>query len=224
MSEKDSKIRALIKVFGTILTLNIIVILGMTYFTPGVRGSGVLTTRTFDLDQFNHVTLEGVGTARITIDESQFFEITTDENMYSLLDIGVNDGKLVVRNKEEIRPSVLMLTIRTPYLRGIELAGNPTIEVPGISGDLFSIGIRGNGTVYVSGGVDHLDVNITGNGLVQAMDLVAIETEVAIEGAGDVEVQSTKRLVVNCRGSGNVLYAGDPSLDGECIGTVEQIR
>ena len=51
-------------------------------------------------------------------------------------------------------------------------------------------------------------------------DLIAKEAEIEIEGAGDVDVQTTKRLAVNCYGSSNVLYAGDPILYGKCEGSV----
>ena len=210
--------------FSTLIALNVVVMLGLTYFTYGVRGNGVLTTETFDLPTFDHVALVGTGTARITTGLSSFVEVTTDENMLPLLEIIVRDGKLLIRNEDEIKPSVLLVTIHVASLQGIELAGNPTIEVPDLSGQSFSIGISGHGTATVSGGIDHLAVNISGNGLVRALDLITRETEVEIDGAGDVEVHTTMRLAVNCRGSGNVLYAGDPTLAGQCDGSVERIN
>jgi len=224
LSDPKEKLRALIKVFSTLVVLNVIVMAGMTYFTYGVRGNGVLTTRTFDLAEFDHVALEGTGIARITTGQSSFLEITTDENMLPLLEIDVSDGKLVIRSKDETQPTVLLVTIHVPNLRGIELAGSSSIEISGLSAKKFSIGIRGHGTANVSGGVDHLAVNISGDGLVQAMDLIAKETEVEIQGAGDVEVHTTMRLAVNCYGSGTVLYAGDPALDGKCEGSVQRVN
>lgn len=224
MSDSKAKIRALVKVFSMLIVLNVVVMSGMTYFTYGIRGNGVLITRTYDLAKFDHVVLVGTGNARITTGQPPFLEITTDENMLPLLEINVSDGKLMIRNPDDLEPTVLLVTIHVPTLRGIELAGNPSIEISDLSVKKFSIGITGHGTANVSGGVDHLAVNISGNGLVQAMDLIAKETEVEIDGAGDVEVHTTMRLAVNCYGSGNVLYAGDPALDGKCEGSVKRVN
>ncbi len=80
------------------MTLNVVVMSGMTYFTYGVRGNGVLSTRTFELAKFDHVVLVGTGNARITTGQLPFLEITTDENMFPLLEIEVSDGKLVIRH------------------------------------------------------------------------------------------------------------------------------
>ncbi len=217
-------IRTLAKVFGTLIILNILVISGLVFFTPGIQGSGVLVTKTFDIDRFDHVTLEVVGTARITTEKSPFVEITADDNVFPAIKVDVDSGNLIIRATDEIHPSVMLLTIHTPYLAGIELAGDPTVEVPDLAGGTFTIGIRGHGTADVSGEVDRLDVKITGNGFVRAKDLVANEAEVNIEGAGDVEVHTMMRLAVNCTGSGKVRYSGDPQLDSQCDGSVEPMR
>jgi hypothetical protein len=223
LSDTKRKMRALIKVFGTIIALNVIVISIVVYLTSGVRGSGILLTETIQLEQFDRLTLEGVGTARIIMGGESSLEITTDDNMRPLLDIHVEDGNLVIRNKEEIQPSVLLLLIHTPILHAIDLAGDASIEVADFSGETFSISIRGHGRAHVAGLVNRLAVKITGNGSVQAQELIGKEATIDIQGDGDVTVHTTDRLAVNCEGSGKVRYSGSPVVEGDCSGNVKSI-
>jgi hypothetical protein len=223
LSDNNRKMRTLIKVFGTMITLNVVVISMLVYFTPGVRGSGVMLTETIQLERFDRLTLEGLGTARIAFGGESSLEITTDENMLPLLDIHVEDGTLVIRSKEEIRPSVLLLLVKTPILHGIDLVDGPSIEVTDFSGETFSISIRGQGKAHVTGLVNQLAVKITGNGIVQAQELIGKEATIDIQGDGDVTVHTTERLVVNCEGSGKVRYSGSPAVEGDCSGDVKSI-
>ena len=215
--------RALIKVFGTLIVVNIIGLSIVIYFTPGVRGSGILLTETIQLEQFDRLMLEGVGTARIVMGGESSLEITTDDNMRPLLDIHVEDGNLVIRNKEEIRPSVLLLLVHTPILHAIDLTGDTSIEVADFSGETFSIGIHGPGRAHVTGLVNQLAVKIMGNGIVQAQELIGKEATIDIQGPGDVTVHTTDRLAVNCEGSGKVRYSGSPVVEGDCSGNVKPI-
>jgi hypothetical protein len=179
---------------------------------PGVGGSGVLKTEVFEVDRFDHVTFEGVGTARITIGDPQSLQVTTDDNLFALLAIDVKGNALTIRSMREIRPSDLLITIRVPDLRGVALAGNPNVEVPFIGRDRFDITVTGNGTAEVSGQTGELSVTVTGSGLVRATGLVARRAGIEIHGAGDVEVYVTEALAVTCAVSGNVRYAGEPTL------------
>lgn len=221
MVDARSMTRAVMKYLGVVVILNAIVVSAIIYDPAGAQGSGVIETRSFELTQFDHVTLEGVGTARITKDKAPFLEMTTDENMFPLISVEVEGGNLIIKNEEEIRPSVFVMTIHSPNLRGISLTGNPTIEVPDISNNLFGISIKGNGSAEVSGEVDQLEVHVEGYGLVHAKELVAKEARVDIVGNGEVEVHATIKLAANCQGAGNVMYMGSPQLDGQCDGSVE---
>ena len=211
---------------AVVASVAILVAIGLRvrdHFAPGVRGSGTLKTETFDLERFDQVTLVGVGTARIDIGEPQLLEITTDDNLFALLSIGVKEGTLAIRSLQEIRPSELLVKIRVPDLRGVALAGYPTVEVPSIVRESFGITIAGHGIAKVSGKTDSLKVKITGNGLVLATGLAARRAEVEIAGAGDVELHASDALAVTCYGSGHVRYRGEPKLTSTGDASVERL-
>ncbi len=219
---KQFKISMLKRYFYSLIALNAMV-LTILYFTLDIGGNGVLKTETIQIDQFNHVTLEGTGTAHISKSNSPFLEVTANENILSLLKISVEEGNLKIRTEEDAQSSVL-LRIGSPDLQGITLVGNSTIEVPDITGESFSISITDHGTAEVSGKINKLAVEIKGNGSVRATNLVARHAEIEITGKGDIQVHATDSLLVNCSGRGNVRYTGQPVLTDNCKGVIERIK
>ena len=220
---KQFKISMLKRYFYSLIALNAMV-LTVLYFTLDIGGNGVLKTETIQIDQFNHVTLEGIGTAHISKSNSPFLEVTANENILPLLKISVEEGNLKIRNEEDAQSSVLLLRIGSPGLQGITLVGNSTIEVPDVTGESFSISITDHGTAEVSGKINKLAVEIKGNGSVRATNLVARHAEIEITGKGDIQVHATDSLLVNCSGRGNVRYTGQPVLTNNCKGVIKRIK
>jgi hypothetical protein len=201
-----------------------VVLLTRDSAAPGVRGSRVLMTKTYEVERFDRVAFMGIGTARLAIGEPQHLQVTTDDNLFGLLSVDVQDGTLTVRNAGGMRPSELLVAIRVPELRGVALQDNPTVEVPHVAGSRFAITVTGHGTAEVSGSVDDLTVKITGNGLVRAAGLRARRAEVEITGAGDVAVHAIDALAVTCVGSGNVRYSGAPALTVRGPASIQRVR
>jgi hypothetical protein len=183
-----------------------------------VRGSGVSKTEIRELAGFNHVTLHGAhgeGTAHISIGTPQLVEIATDDNLLPLIETQIEDGRLVIRPKQAIRPKArLVVKIRAARLHGVALAGGATAEVADVTGKGFDVAITGGGTMTVAGRTELLSVKVEGNGEVKATGLQASNARVSIVGGGEVAVQATEELAgpdrvdIDIRGNGTTTVAG----------------
>ncbi|MHC4814400.1 MAG: GIN domain-containing protein [Planctomycetota bacterium] len=153
-----------------------------------VPGSGISKTETRELPGFSHVTLHGAhgkGTAHISIGTPQLLEITADDNLLPLIETQIENGRLVIRPKQAIRPKArLVVKIRAARLQGVALAGGATADVPNVTGNSFDIEITGGGTMTAAGRTDLLSVKVEGNGEVKATGLQASNAKVSIVGGG----------------------------------------
>lgn len=205
----------------------VLLTIGLQGCGPGVPGSGVSKTEIRELEPFDLVSFVGMGSAFIKVGEPRSFEITADDNLLALIETRVDDGVLIIRPVESIRPAVdLVVKIGVPDLRGVTLTGATTAEVQEVVSESFDISISGSGTATVTGRTGRLSTSIEGSGTVRVTELQTKSAEVAITGSGDVAVQATDELGITIVGSGRVRYGGDPKVTRNVIGsgTIEPLR
>ncbi|MGD9547378.1 MAG: head GIN domain-containing protein [Candidatus Krumholzibacteriia bacterium] len=177
----------------------------------GVRGSGDLETRSFDLERIDAVRIEGGFDLDIRFADRQRVDVTIDDNLWDNLVAEVEDGTLVLDWKKDCRPDgacTVALVLRD--LKEIRIDGAGDVEVADFHGDSFVFDCRGAGNLDIAGEVDRLAIDIRGAGDVNARDLKAVSVDVSIAGAGDAEVHASRSLKGRITGVGNLDYWGDP--------------
>ena len=70
----------------------------------GVIGSGKEARETREVDNFTQLELLGVGRVEITIGDLRPLEIRGDDNILSMIETKVTDGRLIIRATRSIRP------------------------------------------------------------------------------------------------------------------------
>jgi hypothetical protein len=81
--------------------------------------------------------------------------------------------------------------------------------------------IEGSGDVLLRGEASRHSLRVDGTGNAKAFEMLTGETQIVINGSGDCEVNVADKLGVDIRGSGNVFYKGNPTLDVTITGTGE---
>ena len=91
-------------------------------------------------------------------------------------------------------------------------AGSEQIELAQLHAQALDVRLDGAGEVAVDGDVERQRVVIAGAANYRASGLASRHAEVAIDGSGDVRVAVAERLVIRIRGSGSVIYRGNPQV------------
>lgn len=239
------------------------------------KGSGVLKVESRQVAGFSVLQLLLPAEVTITQGSAESFSITADDNLLSLMNARVEDGKLIVdcdkdkgfstRNPIKIRLSVKALegvtikgsgvliadelqsakftaaifgsgdvqvkslrsatthieingsgdvTVDRMEAKALDVAihGSGEIKLPSVKATSVAIAVNGSGDVALAGSADRIDVDIAGSGDVHARDLVAREANVRIAASGDAEVHASEKLTARVAGSGEIRYAGAPTI------------
>ncbi|MGI9657786.1 MAG: head GIN domain-containing protein [Gaiellaceae bacterium] len=178
----------------------------------GVRGSGTSASEAREVESFTKVESDGAADIVVSIGEPQSVMVETDDNLLALLETDVRGDTLRIRFRDRVRSTAgLDVAITVPALEDVTINGAADVEIEGASGGNLGFTINGAASIYATGKVDRVDVDINGAGDVQLFELVAETVDISISGNGDVEVHATRSLSARLSGSGQVVYDGDPA-------------
>jgi hypothetical protein len=184
-----------------------------------VRGSGVLETRTLDLQNFEKVRIDGVADMVIHAGKSFSVQLTAEDNVIDLVDVQVRRGELIVEENDFNfdTDEGVQLTIEMPVLAAIRIDGVGNIEVFDLENEELRVDVDGVGNISVEGTTERLDVQVDGVGEVMLGDLVAQDVDVSLDGVGDVTIHVERTLRANVDGMGSLKYYGDPEIVRESV-------
>jgi hypothetical protein len=181
-------------------------------FGRGEKGSGILTTRTFDVVAFDRVSLDGGFDVYVTVGGETAVTVTVDDNLAELFTAEVEAGTLRLDWKKACRPSrKCRVDVTLPELKGFTVSGAGDVGITGVRGARLELRINGAGDMEVSGSVDKLELVVSGAGDVEAGELAAQDVEVRVSGAGDATVRAARSLDATVSGVGEITYLGDPA-------------
>jgi len=181
-------------------------------FGRGEKGSGALTTRTFDVAGFDRVALDGGFDVYVTVGGETAVAVTVDDNLAELFTAEVEAGALHLDWKKACRPDrKCRVDVTLPELKGFTVNGAGDVVITGVRGARLELRINGAGDMEVSGSVDELELVVSGAGDVEAGELAAQDVEVRISGAGDATVRAARSLDATVSGVGEITYLGDPA-------------
>nr|WP_245574869.1 DUF2807 domain-containing protein [Aequorivita capsosiphonis] len=88
--------------------------------------------------------------------------------------------------------------------------GSGEIEVS-VKADLLNVQLNGSGKIKVSGTAQNVIANTSGSSKFKGKELIAEQAEVNISGSGRTSIFVSNSLTGKIRGSGVILYGGNPS-------------
>lgn len=190
-------------------------------------GSGTTTTETRPVSGFTAVELAGGGTLTIEQTGSESLTVEAEDTILPLLTSEVRDGVLVLGT----RPGSTVAT-RQPIryrltvddLAGVTVAGSGDATATGLTTGSLQVAVHGSGSVRLTGNADSSDVEISGSGEYDGINLESATARVQVSGSGDAAVRASEALDVGISGSGTVAYSGDPAVSQNISGSGELVR
>lgn len=213
-------------------------------FGGGVQGSGNIESQTREVQDFLAVSINYPAEVVIQQGNVESVKLETDDNLLPQISTTVDDGVLIIENKENrwsqrVKPTErVKITITVKDLREIEFssAGNVTVEslnTNELSLHLNGVGqmtlndldvrrlesrLSGAGNIEANGVADELDIRISGVGGFDAPKLESLVGVVRISGAGSATVFVQDDLTARVSGAGSINYYGSPTLHEDISG------
>jgi hypothetical protein len=192
-----------------------------------VEGSGEFETRSFDLDDFDSIRIDGVFEIEVVAGEDFDVKVEAEDNLfeYILLDARRGELRLDIEDDVDIETDEkILVMIRMPALVEIDGRGVYDLRATGLDNETTTIHSEGVGEITLEGRTRDLRVDQDGVGHADLRDLVAENADVRVQGIGDVYVFVEQELRARVSGLGEIRYAGDPaSVDDhvEGFGSIE---
>lgn len=234
---------------ATILAIIIVIVVVLVVLfslttTPLTSGDGL--EKDYELTgNITTVQIEGQAHLYLTQGEETTLKINTGENVHDLLKIEEDNGQLTIGLKSWWLSWPWWLTknldiyLTTPGISEINLNGSTIVDCQtailfdqfqvningsstvtcNFSGNSLETAINGTGTLNYSGQINTQKITINGSGDYLAKNLASQQTEIDINGSGDVEVMTSKKLDVAISGSGSVDYIGEPEINQDISGS-----
>lgn len=200
------------------LLLSLFALLSVTFIQAQkgpVKGSGKIVQVTPYLKDFTRLEfLDMDGAIQVETGKPYSINIEIDDNLLDLLETEVKNGELSVKltgnlnNKLYIENTNIKVNIKLPELVSVTHRGNDYLTIKNINGNLFSLKNSGNGNVVLSGKIEKLEIKKSGNGDINAEDLVAQDVKVHSSGNGNVLVNAAINFVANGSGNGDIKNTG----------------
>jgi hypothetical protein len=235
-----AKIVSIILVSILLISCNFLTNLGINTITP----SNVIISENRQVSGFNSIEFSSIGKVNIIQGDIESLNISGPDNLVPEISTTVNNGKLIIRTRENINitglssTNMLTFTIVVKDLASLAVSGAgdvqiETLSTPGmdvtmsgagkvvqnqITTDNLKITISGLGGIDISGQAARAMIDISGAGSVNAPDLKIQTANVTISGVGNATLWVTDQLTGNLSGAGSVSYYGNPQTNVKSSG------
>ncbi len=115
-----------------------------------IKGSGNSKTETREVPEFSAVDVSSIIKAEVKLGEKTTVTLSGDDNLVSLVETEVRDGRLVAKLKDNstIAPKLpLLLSVTTPRLNSLSAEGAAQIEATGTSSEPFTATASGGAII-----------------------------------------------------------------------------
>jgi hypothetical protein len=220
-------------------------------FGGGTPGSGKVITITREVQDFLAVSVDYPADVLIQQGNAESVKIEAEDNLIPQLSTEMENGTLVIRNKEidwskRVNPTKpVRITVMVKDLRNINFSSAGTIRVEKLATDDLSVSISGAGSLTLdqlntrkldchlsgagsidaAGVADELKLNISGVGSFDGANLFNKTADARISGAGSATVHPKSELSASISGTGSIRYFGSPSVSQQIsgLGSVNKI-
>ncbi len=204
-----------------------------------LTGEGELIKEFRSIKSFKNLVLNIPAHVSILVTDSNSLTIVAQENIVENIEIKRKSNRLIIQSNRILKsdkPIEILITCTS--LKGIELNGsgkiviinqystpkaNFTINGSGkiqtrLEANEIKSQINGSGEMKFSGAVQKLEIEINGSGDINAQELSVSLCDIDINGSGKAYLTVKDKLDISIVGSGDVIYAGEPSIKSNVTG------
>lgn len=208
-----------------------------------IKGNGNNTTQTRQPGSFKGIKLMGSMNVEVKKGTETNVEIDAEENIISYIETYVEDGRLIVKYKDDVNinnTGDVVVKVTTPELSEAEVFGSGDIDGNGkfSSENKMSISVLGSGTIKLevdapsveakttgsgnidlSGNTKDAEFSTLGSGEINAGELKAENATAKTLGSGDIHLFASVKLNATINGSGGVTYKGGGAVSSSIHGS-----
>ena len=211
-----------------------------------IRGNESVTTRTFELDTYKAISVNGRFDLIIREGVGHRIEIEAESNLIEHIYAKVINETLIIteedrrclNNRRPMRIYATADALEAISLWGmgnvtgdslivdhlnLNLAGSGQLDLD-IDVNTLDATLSGSGTLELDGTARETDLRLIGSGEMDLLDLPHAVCDIEVGGSGDAYVNVDESLNVQINGSGSVFYLGNPTLREEINGSGEVSR
>lgn len=218
-----------------------------------VEGNGNIITKEISVDNYSEIELGGnieysgnnfwgnrsnkkFPVFKYTHGRSTSLKITIDENLFPLLSIKSNNGRLAIRIQDgtRIKPTQYVIEGSSKTLKYLKTSGPMDFEAQNAfsedqleikisgSGDLvfedldcknLTSKVSGSGDITLKGKADEARYSVSGSGDIKAYDLSVNDLSCSVSGSGDARVYAKDNMNLSVSGSGDIRYKGPANVN-----------
>ncbi|MBL7815151.1 MAG: DUF2807 domain-containing protein [Saprospiraceae bacterium] len=183
-----------------------------------IEGSGNIVNVKPDVIDFDKIEVDFSAKVLIRIGQAKSLDIEIDDNLSDFLLIqGDNkEHKLTFKLDKKklgsntwLKNNNIVIKVTMPEMSVYTQKSNGEAQIVGLNGRYFRAENFGNGDILLRGSkVDVLDIDLKGNGDVDAVDLTAAKAKVNLKGNGNVRFNASETYEVDLYGNGDVENTG----------------
>ena len=201
-----------------------------------VEGNGNIITKEISVDNYSEIELGGnieysgnnfwgnrsnkkFPVFKYTHGRSASLKITIDENLFPLLSIKSNNGRLAIRiqNGTRIKPTQYVIEGSSKTLKYLKTSGPMDFEAQNAFADLdcknLTSKVSGSGDITLKGKADEARYSVSGSGDIKAYDLSVNDLSCSVSGSGDARVYAKDNMNLSVSGSGDIRYKGPANVN-----------
>ena len=174
------------------------------------RGNGEPAREQRELGDVHGVDVGGVFVLKAERGDNRLVELEGDANLLPHVQLTNEGGVLHARTDTSVSPKLdLVLHVRTPDLRSVEVSGAARGEIADVAGESFALDVSGASHARVDGNVGHFALDVSGASEADAAALVARDVDVEASGASKADVTANVSLDADASGASTIAWGGD---------------
>jgi hypothetical protein len=185
-----------------------------------IKGSGNITTQTYDVAVFNNVKLDGTLNVAITVsDAAQSLTISADDNLQPYLIHTVKDGTLEisVKSNDRLMPTQpINVRVNVKQLDSLYVRGTTIVNVTGVQSDSFEMNADGTSQILISGKAEAASMTLAGTLVFDARNFIVQDLTVDVCGTVDAKIFAIQKLTAKITG-GSTTYFGNPPVVNQTV-------
>lgn len=203
-----------------------------TLMTGGIRGDGNVLKETRKVSSFNGIDIAGSFEIILKQGDNESVVVEADANLLPIIKTEVIGSVLTIDTKKSVHDATTMkVNITFKSLKDIDVSGSVDITTENrINVPELNIDASGASEAKMEMAVSHLDLDCSGASKLKfwgsatdvkmqlsgasdifAYDLLAENYNLEISGAGNAQINVSKKLRAEISGAGSVKYKGSPS-------------